>query len=180
MKLSWVRFHFWQLFTFRVLYFCSEHFLTILMGNNNKMTENGVSTVWVQKQVIMCWFVNFLSFRANWLKLLIVIFISRIDGKQQQKDRNLCAKHFAGKCSYLGLVSIFGRFLCLGSCTFVLSIFFTILMGKNNKMTENNVWMVCGQKQVIMCWFVTFARFRAEWLKLLTLYFWAVLMGNNN
>jgi len=35
------------------------------MGNNNKMTENYVSMVWVQKQVIMCWFVNFATFRAN-------------------------------------------------------------------------------------------------------------------
>ena len=59
MKLSWVDFHFWQLFVFRVLYFCNEHFLTILMGNNNKMTENEVSMVWVQKQVIMCKFCEF-------------------------------------------------------------------------------------------------------------------------
>jgi len=123
MKLPWVGFHFWQLFVFRVLYFCYEHFLTILMGNNNKMTEYDVLMVWVQKQVIMCWFVNFSSFRANWLKLFFVIFFSRNNGKQQQNDRKLCAKDFARKCSYLGLVSIFGRFSCLGSCTFVLSIF---------------------------------------------------------
>ena len=84
------------------------------------MTKNGVSTVWVQNQVIMCWFLNFVSFRANWLKLLIVIFISRIDGKQQQNDRNLCAKDLGQKCSYLRLVSIFGSFSCLGSCAFVL------------------------------------------------------------
>jgi len=93
------------------------------MGNNNKMTENGVSTVWVQKQVIMCWFLNFVSFRANWLRLLIVIFISRIDGKQQQNDQNLCAKDLGKKCSYLRLASIFGSFSCLGSCALVLSIF---------------------------------------------------------
>jgi len=37
----------------------------MLMGNNNKMTENDVSMVWGQKQVIMCWFVNFASFLAN-------------------------------------------------------------------------------------------------------------------
>jgi len=47
------------------------------------MTENDVSMVWVQKQVIMCWFANFGSFRANWLKRLIFIFISRTDGKHQ-------------------------------------------------------------------------------------------------
>jgi len=35
------------------------------MGNNNKMTENDVSKVWVQKQVIKCWFVTFASFRAE-------------------------------------------------------------------------------------------------------------------
>jgi len=29
------------------------------MGNNNKMTENEVSMVWVQKQVIMCKFCEF-------------------------------------------------------------------------------------------------------------------------
>jgi len=123
MKLSWVGFHFWQLFMFRVLYFCYQHFLTILMGNNNKMSENDVAMVLVQKQVIMCWFVNFASFRASWLKLLILIFVSRIDGKQQQNDRDLCAKDLCQKCSYLRLVSIFGRLSCLGSCTFVLSIF---------------------------------------------------------
>ena len=118
-----VSFHFWQLFVFRVLYFCYEHFLTILMGNNNKMSENDVSMVLMQKQVMMYWFVNFASFRANWLKILTVIFISRIDGKQQQNDRDLCAKDLCQKCSYLRLVSIFGRLSCLGSCTFVLSIF---------------------------------------------------------
>jgi len=83
------------------------------MGKTNKMTENGVSTVWVQNHVIMCWFINFVSFRANWLKLLIVIFISRIDGKQQQNDRNWCAKVLVQKCSYLRLVSIFASFSCL-------------------------------------------------------------------
>jgi len=29
------------------------------------MTKNDVSMVWVQKQVIICCFVNFASFRAN-------------------------------------------------------------------------------------------------------------------
>jgi len=33
-------------------------------------------------------------------------------------------------------------------------------MGKNNKLTENHVHMVWVQKQVIMCWLVTFANFR--------------------
>jgi len=35
------------------------------MGNNNKMTESHVQMVWVQKEVIMCWFVTFESFRAK-------------------------------------------------------------------------------------------------------------------
>jgi len=34
------------------------------VGNKNKMTENDVHMVWVQKQVIMSWFVAFESFRA--------------------------------------------------------------------------------------------------------------------
>jgi len=29
------------------------------------MTVNDVDMVWVQKQVIMCWFVTFGNFRAN-------------------------------------------------------------------------------------------------------------------
>jgi len=29
------------------------------------MTENDVHTIWVQNQVIMCWFVTFGSFRAK-------------------------------------------------------------------------------------------------------------------
>jgi len=49
--------------------------------------------------------------------------LSRIDGKQQQNDRKFCEKDLGVKCSYLGLVSIFGNFSCLGSCTFVLSVF---------------------------------------------------------
>ena len=49
---------------FRVVYSCSEHFLTVLMGNNNKMTEND-GLVWVQKQVIKCWIVTFASFRVK-------------------------------------------------------------------------------------------------------------------
>ena len=43
-----------RVLVFRVLFFCSEHFLTILVGNNNKMTENHVHMVWVQKQVVLC------------------------------------------------------------------------------------------------------------------------------
>jgi len=35
------------------------------MGNNNKITENHVQMVWVQNEVIMCWFVTFVSFRAK-------------------------------------------------------------------------------------------------------------------
>jgi len=47
--------------------------------------------VWVQKQVIKCWFVTFASFRVKRAKILTVIFFRRIDGKQQQNDRKLCA-----------------------------------------------------------------------------------------
>ena len=50
---------------FRVMYIYSERFLTILIGNNKKMSENNVRMVWVQKEVIMCWFVTFASFRAK-------------------------------------------------------------------------------------------------------------------
>jgi len=56
------------------------------------MTENDVPIVWVQKEVIMCWFVTFASFHAKWLKLLTVIFLSRIVGKQKQNDQKLYAK----------------------------------------------------------------------------------------
>jgi len=34
------------------------------MENNNKMTKNDVQMVWMQKQVIICWFITFESFRA--------------------------------------------------------------------------------------------------------------------
>jgi len=50
---------------FRVMYIYSEHFLTILIGNNKKMSVNNVRMVWVQKEVIMYWFVTFASFRAK-------------------------------------------------------------------------------------------------------------------
>jgi len=50
---------------FRVIYICSERFLAILTGNNKIMSEDNVSMVWVQKEVIMCWFVTFASFRAK-------------------------------------------------------------------------------------------------------------------
>jgi len=119
---SRVGFYFWQVFVFVVLFFYSEHFLTILVENNNKMTENDVHMVWVQKHVIMCWFVSFGSFRPKWPKLLSVIFVSCIDVKQQQNDRKLCAKDLGEKCSHLGLISIFGKFSYLGSSSFVLSI----------------------------------------------------------
>jgi len=64
------------------MYIYSERFLTILIGNNKKMSENNVRMVWVQKEVIMCWFVTFASFRAKWRKLLTEILLSRIDAKQ--------------------------------------------------------------------------------------------------
>ena len=116
-------FPFLAVFGFRVLYFCSKHFLTILMRNNNKMTKNNVQMVWMQKQVIMCLLVTFASFRVKWPKLLTIIVLSRIDGKQQQNNRKLCGKDLGEKCSYLVLVFIYGRFSWLRSCTFVLSIF---------------------------------------------------------
>jgi len=58
---------------FWVLFFCSKYFFTISMENNNKMAENDLWTVWVQKQVIMYWFVSVASFRSKLPKLLIVI-----------------------------------------------------------------------------------------------------------
>jgi len=79
------------------MFFCFEHFLTILVENNNKMTKNDVRMVWVQKQVILCWFVTFGSFRAYRPELLTGIFFSRIDIKQQQNDRKLCTKDLGEK-----------------------------------------------------------------------------------
>jgi len=87
------------------------------------MTKNDVRMVWVQKQVIMCWFVSFGSFRVKRYKLLTDLFLSRIDRTQQQNDLKLSVKHLGEKYSNLGLVSIFGKFSSLGSSTFVLSIF---------------------------------------------------------
>jgi len=46
------------------------------------MTENDVHMVWVQKQVIMCWFVTFGSLRAERPKILTVMFLSRNNGIQ--------------------------------------------------------------------------------------------------
>jgi len=46
------------------------------------MTENDVHMVWVQNQVIICWFVTFWSYRAEQPKLLTVMVLSRNDGKQ--------------------------------------------------------------------------------------------------
>jgi len=43
--------------------------------------------------------------------------------KQQQNDRKLCEKDLDEKCSYLVLVSIFGKFFHLYSYSFVLSNF---------------------------------------------------------
>jgi len=103
--------------------FSSKHFSTILTGNNNKMSKNDVRVVWVQKQVIMCWFLTFGSFRVKLSKHLTDLFLSRIDRKQQHIELKLCAKDLGEKCNNLGLVSILGRFSSLGSCTFVLRIF---------------------------------------------------------
>jgi len=38
-------------------------------------------------------------------------------------------------------------------------------------MAENHVQRVWVQKEVIMCWLVTFASFRGKWPKLWPLYF---------
>jgi len=46
------------------------------------MTENHVQMVWGQKEVIVCWFVTFPSFRAKWSKFFTDIFFSHSDGKQ--------------------------------------------------------------------------------------------------
>jgi len=46
------------------------------------MTENDVHMVWVQNQVIICWFVTFGSLRAERPKLLTVMVLSRNHGKQ--------------------------------------------------------------------------------------------------
>jgi len=46
------------------------------------MTENDVHMVWVQNQVIMCWFVTFGSLRAERPKLLTVMFLSRNNEKE--------------------------------------------------------------------------------------------------
>jgi len=48
----------------KVLYFGYKKFLTVLMENNNKMTKNDEQIVCVQKEVVMCWFVTFETFRA--------------------------------------------------------------------------------------------------------------------
>jgi len=92
--------------------------------NNNKMTENDVRMVWVQKHIIMCWFVTFGSFLAKRPKVVIVIFFSCIDVKQQQNDRKLWVKYLGEKHSNLGFVFIFDRFLYRRYCTLVTSIFY--------------------------------------------------------
>jgi len=58
------------------------------MGKHNKMTENYENMVWVEKQVIVCWFVTFGSFCAKCPILVTVIFLSSVDVKQEQNDRN--------------------------------------------------------------------------------------------
>jgi len=41
-KSFWIDLQVWQVFVSKVMKFWSKHFLTIMMGNNNKMTENDV------------------------------------------------------------------------------------------------------------------------------------------
>jgi len=74
------------------------------------MIENNVRMIWVQKQVIKCWFVTFGSFRVKSPKLMTVIFMSRIIGKQKQNDRKLCANVLNEKCSSFGLLSFLAGF----------------------------------------------------------------------
>jgi len=42
-------------------------------------------------------------------------------------------------------------------------------------MTENDVHKLWVQKQVIMCWIVTFGSFRAKWPKLVTIIFFSCI-----
>jgi len=48
--------------------------------------------VFVQQQVIMCWFVIFASCRGKWLKLLTIIFLSRIDVNNHKMTENYVQK----------------------------------------------------------------------------------------
>jgi len=56
------------------------------------MTKNIVRMVWVHKQVIVCWFVTFGSFRAQRPELLAGIFLNRIDRIQQRNGENYVQK----------------------------------------------------------------------------------------
>jgi len=80
------------------------------MGNNNKMNENDVQMVWVQKQVIMCWFVTFGSFRAKWPKLLTVIFLSRIAGNNNKMTENYMEKIWVKNVVILGWLPFLAGF----------------------------------------------------------------------
>ena len=90
-------FLFLQVLVFRFLFFCSDHFLNILTGNNNKIMKNDVHMVWVQKQVILCWFVTFGSFRAKWPKLVSVIVFTCIDFETTTKWLKIKCKIFGWK-----------------------------------------------------------------------------------
>ena len=54
-----------QVFVQRILSFGYEHFLTVLMGNNNKMIENDVRKISLQKLVIVCMFATFECFHSK-------------------------------------------------------------------------------------------------------------------
>jgi len=95
------------------------------------MSENEVNMVWVQKQVIMCLFVTFVSLRAKRPKLVTVIFLSFIKVKQQQNDRKLYAKDMGEKRSHLGLVFICENF-CAQGCVLWLQAIFNRINGKQH------------------------------------------------
>jgi len=62
------------------------------MENNNKMTKNDVRMVWVQKKVIMCWFVTFGSFRAQKHKVLTGIFSAVFTENNNKMTENYVQK----------------------------------------------------------------------------------------
>jgi len=87
------------------------------------MTENDVHMVWVQKQVIMWWFVTFGSFHAKLPKLVSVIFWSCIDVKQQQNDRNYVQNIWVKNIVILGLFSFLTYFCGKGIVLWLQEVF---------------------------------------------------------
>jgi len=85
--------------------------------------------VWVQKQVIMWWFVTFGSFRAKLPKLVTIIFWSCIDVKQQQNDRNYLQNIWVKNIVILGLFSFLADFCAEGTVPW-LQVVFNCINGK--------------------------------------------------